>query len=201
MHASEILQLISQCCLLGRFAKMLYLIVRDLDQKFMLCMSHEHCIHSREAKISSLSIESTYLLNLSFSSCLHLRTMCSFSLILRTTMIFERMFTIGFVAITHVDVSRNCLKNLDVDQTRGSNQKRCTTMFRSPRFKNEGHPDTWSHGNLAVLTANGRARITWVCSHIGLRPYPVGIMHFASASVMKGVLQSIINDVFNGAFV
>ena len=74
-------------------------------------------------------------------------------------------------------------------------------MFRSPRFKNEGHPDTWSHGNLAVLTANGRARITWVCSHIGLRPYPVGIMHFASASVMKGVLQSIINDVFNGAFV
>ena len=66
MHSSEILQLISQCCLLGRFAKMLYLIVRDLDQKFMLCMSHEHCIHSREAKISSLSVESTYLPNLHF---------------------------------------------------------------------------------------------------------------------------------------
>ena len=93
------------------------------------------------------------------------------------------------------------LKNLDVDQTQDSNQNRCTTMFRSPWFKNKGHPDTWSHGNLAVLTANGRARITWVCSHIGLRPYPEGIMHFASASVMKGVLQSIVNDVFNGAFV
>ena len=138
MHPSEILQLISQCCLLGRFAKMLYLIVRDLDQKFMLCMSHEHCIHSRDAKISSLSIESTYLLNLSFSSCLHLRTMCSFSLILRMMVIFERMFTIGFVAITHVDVSRNYLKILDVDQTQGSNQRRCTTMFRSPRFKERG---------------------------------------------------------------
>ena len=115
MHSSEILQLISQCCLLGRFAKMLYLIVRDLDQKFMLCMSHEHCIHSREAKISSLSIESTYLLHLPFSSCLHLRTMCNLSLILRMTMILERMFTIGFVAITHVDVLRNYLKTLDVD--------------------------------------------------------------------------------------
>ena len=73
-------------------------------------MSHEHCILSREAKISSLSIESTYLLNLSFSSCLHLRTMCNLSLILRMTMILERMSTIGFVAITHVDVSRNYLK-------------------------------------------------------------------------------------------
>ena len=93
------------------------------------------------------------------------------------------------------------LKNFDVDQTQDSNQIRCTTMFRSPWFKNKGHPDTWSHGNLAILTAYGRARITWVCSHIGLRPYPVGIMHFASASVMIGVLQSIINDVFNGAFV
>ena len=162
-------------------------------------MSHECCIWSCEAEISSLSVESTYLLNLSFSSCLHLRTMCNLFLILRTMMILEHMFTIGFVAITHVDVSRNCLKNLDVDQTRGSNQKRCTTMFRSPRFKNEGHPDTWSHGNLAVLTANGRARITWVCSHIGFAP--ISCRNYASASAMKGVLQSIINDVFNGTLV
>ena len=103
------------CCLLGRFAKMLRLVGHDLKQSLCCGCSHEHCIHSCEAKISSLSMESIYLLNLSFSSCLHLRTMCSFSLILRTTMIFERMFTIGFVAITHVDVSRNYLKIWDVD--------------------------------------------------------------------------------------
>ena len=116
-------------------------------------------------------------------------------------MIFERMFTIGFVAITHVDVSRNCLKNLDVIKLEVATKTSAQQCFARLGLRNEGHPDTWSHGNLAVLTANGRARITWVCSHIGLRPYPVGIMHFASASAMKGVLQSIINDVFNGAFV
>ena len=109
-------------------------------------MSHECCIWSCEAKISSLSMESTYRFNLPFSSCLHLRTMCSLSLILRMTMILEWMFTIGFVATTHVDVSRNYLENLDVDQTQGSNQRRCTTMFRSPRFKERGasrYTESW----------------------------------------------------------
>ena len=144
-------------------------------------------------------MESTYRFNLPFSSCLHLRTMCNISLILRMTMILEHMFTIGFVAITHVDVSRNYLKILDVDQTQGSNQKRCTTMFRSPWFKNEGHPDTWSHGNLGILTAYGRARITWVSSHIGFAP--ISCRNYVSASAMKGVLQSIINDVFNGTLI
>ena len=90
------------------------------------------------------------------------------------------------------------LKNLDVDQAQDSNQIRCTTMFRSPWFKNKGHPDTWSHGNLAVLTANGRARITWVCSHIGFAP--ISCRNYASASAMKGVLQSII-IVFNGTLI
>ena len=171
MHPSEILQLISQCCLLGRFAKMLYLIVRDLDQKFMLCMSHEHCIHSREAKISSLSIESTYLLNLSFSSCLHLRTMCSFSLILRTMMIFERMFTIGFVAITHVDVSRNYLKILDVDQLKIATKRGAQQCFARLGLRTRG---IQIHGVMAILLflqrtaeqgSHGFVRIS-VCAHI-----------------------------------
>ena len=39
MHPSEILQLNSQCCLLGRFAKMLYFIVHDLDQS-SCCACH-----------------------------------------------------------------------------------------------------------------------------------------------------------------
>ena len=162
-------------------------------------MSYECCIHSCEAKISSLSIGSTYLLNPPFSSCLHLRTMCNLSLILRMAMVLECMFTIGFVAITHVDVSRNCLKNLDVDQTRGSNQKRCTTMFRSPRFKDEGHPDTWSHGNLAVPYSERQSK-----DHMGLFAYrfaPISCRNYASVSAMKGVLQSIVNDVFPGTLV
>ena len=48
--------------------------------------------------------------------------MCNLSLILRMTMILEHMFIIDFVAITHVDVSRNYLKIWDVDQTQGSNE-------------------------------------------------------------------------------
>ena len=70
-------------------------IGHDLDQS-SCCACHMSiaCIHAK-LKISSFSIESTYLLNLWFPSCLHLRTMCNLS--------FFDPF-----AITHVDVLRNC---------------------------------------------------------------------------------------------
>ena len=64
----------------------------------------------------------------------------------RMVMILERMPTFGFVTFSHGGVSRNHLKILDVDQSQGSNQKRCTTMFHSPRFKERGesrYTESW----------------------------------------------------------
>ena len=61
-------------------------------------------------------------------------------------MILERMPTFGFVTCSHGGVSRNHLTILDVDQTQGSNQKRCATMFHSPRFKERGasrYTESW----------------------------------------------------------
>ena len=112
----------------------------------MLYISTKHRVRSCEAGNSNLPIESTYLVNLLLSSCLHLRTMCCLSFIERMVMMLERMPTLGFVTCSHSEVSRNHLKILDVDQTQGSNQKRCTTMFHSPRFKERGesrYTESW----------------------------------------------------------
>ena len=51
-----------------------------------------------------------------------------------------------FATCSHGGASRNYLKILDVGRTQGSNQRRCTTMFRSPRFKERGasrYTESW----------------------------------------------------------
>ncbi len=116
-------------------------------------------------------------------------------------MILESMSTIDFATCSHGGVLRNYLKILDVDQTQGSNRKRCTTVSHSPRFKERGasrYTESWQSccsyseqrsGDHMDLLANQDAQITCECSTN------------AHALAMKGVLQDIINDVFNGTFV
>ncbi len=184
MHPSEILQLISQCCLLGRFAKMLYLIAHDLGQS-SCCACHMNIayIHVKlKSRVSQLnqhifsvfrfrvaSISEQWAIFLWFCAWRWYLNTCLPSTSSQLHMLMFRATIWRF----------GMLMKLKVATKRSARQ-----CFARLGLRNEGHPDTWSHGNLAVLTANGRARITWVCSHIGLRPYPVGIMHFASASVM-----------------
>ena len=122
----------------------------------MLFVANKERIPLCEFEITNLPVGPMRLLNLLLTSCLRLGTMRRLSVIEHRAMMLECMLFSALLHVLHGEVSRNHLKILDVGQTHGSNQKRCTTMFHSPQFsRNEGNPDTRSHGNFAVHAANG----------------------------------------------
>ena len=137
---------IFQCCLLGQFAKMLRFVGCDLETS--LCCAFQISIAYIPAKLrSQVSRLNQHILSIFCFRVASISEQCAACLWFeRMVMILERMPTFGFVTFSHGGVSRNHLKILDVDQTQGSNQKRCTTMFHSPRFKERGesrYTESW----------------------------------------------------------
>ena len=169
MHPSEILQLISQCCLLGRFAKMLRLVGHDLE--LSLCCTSQLSIACNHAKSETQVYQlNQHILSIFCFRVASISEQCAACVWLSAWWWYlnaclpsalAHSFMMGYCA---TNWQSWVLTKLKVATKRGVQQ--CFTRLG---LRNEGYPDTRSHGNLAVLTANGEAVIIWICSQIRLR--------------------------------